>query len=270
MSLLIVRDLTVRDTRNNDILARNINFEIESNTCLGIVGESGSGKSITCKALLDLTNPWLEVSGTVIFDGIDLFRINKQELRRIRGKRICMILQDAMTAFNPLYTIGYQMCETLCEKADLDFKKAELTAAEALEKMRIYQPAAVMKKYPHQLSGGMLQRCMIALAMAIKPDIIIADEPTTALDSINQREVVQEFRRLRELTGTAVIFISHDLGVIQYLAQQILVMRNGEQVEYGTAKQIFTNAQNEYTRYLIETRIALTRSFHNVMKERCG
>lgn len=268
MSLLQVKNLTVRDVRNNETLINNVNFELEANSCLGIVGESGSGKSITCKSLLGLTNPWLKASGSVIFDGVNLLTTDKERLRQIRGKQICMILQDAMTAFDPLYTIGYQMTETLCENTGLDKQGAETAAMEALEKMCIHEPDQVIKKYAHQLSGGMLQRSMIALAMALKPDIIIADEPTTALDSINQREVVEEFQRLREITGTAVIFISHDLGVVQNLAQKVLVMGNGEGVEYGSAKEIFHNPQHEYTRYLVDSRIALTKSFRESMSKR--
>ncbi len=269
MSLLGVRNLTVRDVRNNEVLVKNINFDLESNTCLGIVGESGSGKSITCKSLLGLTNPWLEAKGSVNFDGVNLLTAESEILRQIRGKRICMILQDAMTAFDPLYTIGYQMIETLCENKEYNKKSAEAVTMEALDKMCIYEPAQVLKKYAHQLSGGMLQRCMIALAMALKPDIIIADEPTTALDSINQLEVVKEFQRLRQITGMAVIFISHDLGIVQKLAQQVLVMQNGEQVEYGAAQQIFQDPQNDYTRYLVDTRITLTKSFLQAMSGRC-
>lgn len=270
MSLLEVKGLTVCDARNNEVLVKNIDFTLEANTCLGIVGESGSGKSITCKSLLGLTNSWLKTSGSVTFDGMNLLTADKEQLRQIRGKRICMILQDAMTAFDPLYNIGYQMIETLCAHTELTKQDTEAVVIEALEKMCIHNPVEVIKKYAHQLSGGMLQRCMIALAMALKPDIIIADEPTTALDSINQREVVEEFQRLREITGTAVIFISHDLGVVQNLAQKVLVMRHGERVEYGSAKEIFNNPQHEYTRYLVDTRIALTKSFREAMSEEVG
>ncbi|HWR39861.1 MAG TPA: ABC transporter ATP-binding protein [Patescibacteria group bacterium] len=270
MTLLKVKDLTVRDVRNNEIVVKNINFDLAANTCLGIVGESGSGKSMTCKALLGLTHPWLKVTGQIDFDGKNLLTVSRETLRQIRGQRIGMVLQDAMTAFDPLCTIGDQMIETLCEHTAVNKKAAATAVEEALEKMCIREPIAVCKKYPHQLSGGMLQRCMIALTIALKPDIIIADEPTTALDSINQREVVEEFQRLRELTGTALIFISHDLGIVQSLAHQVLVMRNGERVEYGAAQAVFQNPQHEYTRYLVDTRISLTQSFRDAMQKRCG
>jgi len=269
MSLLEVRNLHVYDVRSAEILVKDIYFTIEANTCLGIVGESGGGKSVTCKAILGLANPWLETRGQVLFDGINLLAAEQEELRQIRGKRICMILQDAMTAFDPLYTIGYQMIETLCEHRQHTKKNAEIIAMEILQKMYIREPNLVLKKYAHQLSGGMLQRCMIALAMALKPDILIADEPTTALDAINQQEVIEEFQRLRQMTGMAVIFISHDLGVVQQLAEQILVMKDGEQVEYGSMKQVLQNPQHAYTRYLLDTRKTLTKSFRDAMRVRC-
>ena len=179
-----------------------------------------------------------------------------------------MILQDAMSSFDPLYTIGYQKIETLVENKNVSKYDAKKIAIDALEKMFINDPEEVIKKYPHQLSGGMLQRCMIAIAMTMEPDIIIADEPTTALDSINQREVVEEFKRLREVTGTSLIFISHDLGVVQHLAQDLLVMKNGVQVEYGKAKEVFSNPKHEYTKYLIDTRLELTESFIKSMEKK--
>ncbi|NMM63421.1 ABC transporter ATP-binding protein [Clostridium sp. P21] len=265
MSLLEVKNISVEDVKTKEEIVSNVSFKLESNTCLGIVGESGSGKSMTAKAILGLTNPWLKVSGSVKFDNMDLLKVKGDTIRKIRGKRICMILQDAMSAFDPLYTIGYQMIETLCENTNVSKKEAESLSVDALEKMCINEPEQVVKKYPHQLSGGMLQRCMIALSMSMKPDIIIADEPTTALDSINQREVVEEFKRLREVAGTAIIFISHDLGVVQYLAQDILVMKNGKCVEYGNASKVFKNPEHEYTKYLIDTRLELTDSFRKAM-----
>ena len=178
-----------------------------------------------------------------------------------------MILQDAMSAFDPLSTIGSQMSETLCEKLEVSKKEAERISIVELKKMRIKEPVQVLEKYPHYLSGGMLQRCMIAIAMAVKPDIIVADEPTTALDSINQNEVVKEFQRLRNELDTAVIFISHDLGVVQRLAQTVLVMKEGKQVEYGKVEDVFSQPKHEYTQYLISTRVQLTKSFAKAMRK---
>ncbi|WP_141430808.1 ABC transporter ATP-binding protein [Bacillus sp. 03113] len=265
MSLLEIKNLSVIDSRNELPIIKNLNFTLEANTCLGVVGESGSGKSMTAKAILGLTSPWLNVTGEILFDGMNLLELSNKSLRKIRGQKICMVLQDAMSSFNPLYTIGKQMIETVRENLGVRKNEAIKLSLEALEKMCIRNPEQVMKKYPHQLSGGMLQRCMIGIAIMMKPDIIIADEPTTALDSINQREVVEEFKRLRELTGTSIIFISHDLGVVQYLAESLLVMRNGECVEYGNANEIFINPQHTFTKYLIDTRVSLANHFNQSM-----
>ena len=265
--ILELKNVVVEDPRSNEVIVHGLSFIVRKNTCLSIVGESGSGKSMTTKAILGLTNPWLKISGTAKYKGKNLIGLKQSELRKIRGKNICMIPQDAMTSFDPLYTIGYQMIETFVENLGISKEESKKLAIESLDKMLINNPEEVIKKYPHQLSGGMLQRCMIAIAIAMKPDIIIADEPTTALDSINQREVVEEFKRLRDVTGTSLIFISHDLGVVQSLADDILVMKNGECVEYGTAKKIFENPQHEYTKYLIDTRVSLTESFIKAMEK---
>ena len=265
--ILELKNVVVNDPRSNEVIVHGSSFIVRKNTCLSIVGESGSGKSMTTKAILGLTNPWLKISGTAKYKGKNLIGLKQSELRKIRGKNICMIPQDAMTSFDPLYTIGYQMIETFVENLGISKEESKKLAIESLDKMLINNPEEVIKKYPHQLSGGMLQRCMIAISIAMKPDIIIADEPTTALDSINQREVVEEFKRLRDVTGTSLIFISHDLGVVQSLADDILVMKNGECVEYGTAKKIFENPQHEYTKYLIDTRVSLTESFIKAMEK---
>ena len=265
--ILELENVVVKDPRSNEVIVHGSSFVVSKNKCLSIVGESGSGKSMTTKAILGLTNPWLKISGSAKYKGKNLIGLKQSELRKIRGKNICMIPQDAMTSFDPLYTIGYQMIETFVENLGISKEESKKLAIESLDKMLINNPEEVIKKYPHQLSGGMLQRCMIAIAIAMKPDIIIADEPTTALDSINQREVVEEFKRLRDVTGTSLIFISHDLGVVQSLADDILVMKNGECVEYGTAKKIFENPQHEYTKYLIDTRVSLTESFIKAMEK---
>ena len=265
--ILELENVVVKDPRSNEVIVHGFSFVVSKNKCLSIVGESGSGKSMTTKAILGLTNPWLKISGSAKYKGKNLIGLKQSELRKIRGKNICMIPQDAMTSFDPLYTIGYQMIETFVENLGISKEESKKLAIESLDKMLINNPEEVIKKYPHQLSGGMLQRCMIAIAIAMKPDIIIADEPTTALDSINQREVVEEFKRLRDVTGTSLIFISHDLGVVQSLADDILVMKNGECVEYGTAKKIFENPQHEYTKYLIDTRVSLTESFIKAMEK---
>lgn len=261
LALLTVNNLTITDTRTKEVIVDDISFHLEPGSCLGIVGESGSGKSMTVKGLLGLVSPWLHVTGSTSFNHVDLLQLNGSARRKIRGQRICMILQDAMSAFNPLYTIGQQMRETLCENLGVSKREAEGISSTELDKMGIKDSKVVMKKYPHELSGGMLQRCMIAITLAIQPEIIIADEPTTALDTINQKEVIQEFKRMREELGISVIFISHDLGVIQQLAQSVLVMKDGKYVEHGKVEDIFQRPRQAYTKYLINTRVQLTKPF---------
>lgn len=269
-NVLSVRNLTVTDLRNQEKIIDGVSFDLKKNKCLGIVGESGSGKSMTVRAILGLTNPWLDVAGAAELLGdnsaLDLLRQDEGTLRTIRGQRICMIIQDAMSAFDPLARVGSQMSETFIENQGVSQSDAIDMALRALKLLNMHDAEQVLKKYPHQLSGGMLQRCMIATALAMKPDIIIADEPTTALDSINQRQVVEEFKFLRREIGTAIIFISHDLGVVQHLSDQLLVMRYGERVEYGEAEAIFSNPQHEYTKYLIDSRLEMSASFKSVMK----
>lgn len=261
LALLTVNNLTITDTRTKDVIVDNISFQLEHNSCLGIVGESGSGKSMTVKGLLGLVPPWFKVTGSTNFKQMDILQLKKAALRKIRGRRICMILQDAMSAFDPLYTIGQQMQETLCEHLRISKQEARKISLMELKRVQITGPDIVLEKYPHQLSGGMLQRCMIAITIALKPDIIIADEPTTALDTINQKEVITEFQRLREELGIAVIFISHDLGVIQQLAQSVFVMKDGKGVEHGSVDDVFQRPQQPYTKHLINTRIQLTNPF---------
>ncbi|WP_147565755.1 ABC transporter ATP-binding protein [Clostridium tyrobutyricum] len=265
MRLLEVKDLSIENLKTHTKIIDSISFELDSDQCLGIVGESGSGKSMTSKAILGLTDPWLKVTGSVKFKNIDLIGSDKNAIGRVRGKQICTILQDAMSAFDPLYTIGYQMIETLTENRNISNREARKISIMALERLCIDNASRVMKKYPHQLSGGMLQRCMIAAALVMEPDIIIADEPTTSLDSINQRQVVEIFKQLRQTTDTAIIFISHDLAVIQQLSQNILVMKDGRRVEYGNAHKIFKNPENDYIRYLIDMRLKLSEPFSKSM-----
>jgi nickel transport system ATP-binding protein len=223
------------------------------------------------RALLGITNPWLKSRGVAVFksqnSALDLLREDENTMRKIRGKQIAMILQDAMSAFDPITKIGDQMAETFVENKQFTKKQSLTLARDALGIMNIHDPEQVIKKYPHQLSGGMLQRCMIATALVMEPDLIIADEPTTALDSINQGQVVAEFKMIREKTGTGLIFISHDLGVVKHLSDRLLVMKDGAAVEYGDAADIFKNPQHAYTKYLIDTRMELTESFRKAMRK---
>ena len=235
-------------------LVRNVNFEVQKGECLGILGESGSGKSMSVKAMLGLLDKNFSVSGHAWFAGKDLLRENGESLRKIRGSQIAVVLQNPMTCFDPLYRIGSQMAETFAAHTDWDRAKIREISLEVLEKMRIHNPEEVLGQYPHQLSGGMLQRIMIGLALAMKPALLVADEPTTAIDAITQAEILKEFQRIKEESHTAMIFISHDLGAVSKIADEIVVMNGGKLVEQGDFEHILRHAKDPYTRMLAETR----------------
>ena len=262
--LLEVKNLSVKIKKSGKEIVKNISFNMEENSCLGILGESGSGKSMTCKSILGILKENLEANGEIIFGGRNLLTLKKEESRDIRGKEICMILQNPMTSFDPLYTIGNQLLETFLEHLNINKDEAYKLAVESLEKMRLKDIEEVLKKYPHELSGGMLQRIMIAVAIALKPKLIIADEPTTAIDSLNQKDIIDEFIILKKELNVSLLFVTHDLGVLTNLADNLIVMQNGEIVEKGTTKEIMTNAKHEHTKFLIGTRRALMEKFKKV------
>ena len=197
-------ELKIRNKQKK--LVENVSFEVEPGQCLGILGESGSGKSMTVKAILGLLDRQFRIEGQAWFEGKDLCRAGRDELRRLRGQKIGMVLQNPMTCFDPLYRIGSQMAETFAAHTDWDRAKIREISLEVLEKMRIHNPEEVLGQYPHQLSGGMLQRIMIGLALAMKPALLVADEPTTAIDAITQAEILKEFQRIKEESHTAMIF----------------------------------------------------------------
>ncbi len=242
-------------------LVEDVSFEVHPGECLGILGESGSGKSMTVKSILGLLDKNFQVSGSAIFDGQDLLKETKEELRHLRGSRITMVLQNPMSCFDPLYRIGEQMAETLQEHTALKGRPLQKRMEDILRLMRIHDPADVLRKYPHQLSGGMLQRVMIGLAICMQPSLIIADEPTTAIDSISQYAIMQEFLRIKQRGEVSMIFISHDLGVLSLIADRLIVMHDGKAVESGTAQEIFDNATDTYTRHLIKQHRAVMHRF---------
>ena len=273
-SLLEVNKLTVTLDNGNKLLD-DVSFTINRHSCLGIVGESGSGKSLTCKAIIGLLEPYFNVSGQILFkshqakltlaNNGDLLQQNKQTLKQIRGKVISIILQHPMSAFDPLYCIGKQVVETLQAHQVISKKQAMTKALEMIENIGLNNPQEIYKKYPHQLSGGMLQRIMIGLALMLEPELIIADEPTTALDSISQFHILKMFTEIKQNSKTTVIFISHDLGVIHHIADDIIVMNKGKIVESGSREQIFYHPQHDYTRYLIDTRKQLLNKFNAII-----
>ena len=262
--LLEVKNLQIKLKHNEKKIIKNSNFFMKKNTCLGILGESGSGKSITCKSLLNILNKNFDISGEIIFEGNDLLKLSQTEMREIRGKDICMIVQNPMTSFDPLYTMENQMTETFCEHLKISRKEAVSLAMEVLEKMKLKDIPDILKKYPHELSGGMLQRIMIAIAIALKPRLIIADEPTTAIDSLNQKDIIEEFKILKNELNVSLLFVTHDLGVLSVLADNLIIMQNGEIVEKGRTEEIMSNPKHEHTKFLIETRRALMDRFKKV------
>ncbi|MGW8958860.1 ABC transporter ATP-binding protein [Paenibacillus sp. NPDC055715] len=240
-------------------LLEPIHFELKKGQVLGVVGESGSGKTVTCNALLQLLDrQTMDVKGSVRLNGRELNGMAAEEMRRIRGKEIAFIMQNPMSAFTPVHTIGAQFMETIRTHTGLTTRQARDLAISALENMNLPDPAKLMKRYSFQLSGGMLQRVMIAISMCLRPAVVIADEPTTALDVINQLQVLRELDRLRTEYDTSILLISHDLGVISQMADEVAVMQRGRIVEQAEVHQLFDDPQDEYTKMLLHARPKLS------------
>jgi oligopeptide transport system ATP-binding protein len=255
--LLDVNHLTTRFyTRNGVVHAvEDVSFKLERGETLGIVGESGSGKSVTCYSLLGLipTPPGRIVRGTAMFDGIDLLSATEIELRGIRGKRISMIFQDPMTSLNPYMRISDQITEPLELHENIKGKAALTRAIDALAEVGIPEPEKRIHSYPHEFSGGMRQRVMIAMALITKPELLICDEPTTALDVTVQKQVLDLIKDRQEKLGTAIIFITHDLAVVSEVCDHINVMYAGRIVESALRKDLFSNPLHAYTRSLLKS-----------------
>jgi len=231
--------------------AIDMNFEVQAGKVLAIVGESGSGKSTTAMGLMDLLASNARVEGSVKVNGEEMIGAKKTLLRRTRGRDVAYIFQEPMTALNPVYTIGFQIVETLRTHFDMGPQEAKVRAIELITMVEIPNPEASFDKYPHQLSGGQRQRAMIAQSLACDPGLLVADEPTTALDVTVQAEILDLIRNLRDRLNSAILLITHDMGVVADLADDILVMKDGNTVEYGTADQIFNRPQHPYTQELL-------------------
>ena len=252
--VLEVTDLTTRfDTQDGTVHAVNgVSFTLNKGEFLGVVGESGSGKSVTMMSLLRLIPmpPGKIVSGQAMFEGVDLLALEAGDLRKIRGGKIGFIFQDPMTSLNPVLTVGFQIIESLGVHQEGTSTELKARAAELLDIVGIPDSYQRLKSYPHELSGGMRQRVMIAMALACSPQILIADEPTTALDVTIQAQIIQIVKDLREL-GTAVIWITHDLGVVAGLADRVVVMYGGEIVEEAYVRDLYASPQHPYTQGLL-------------------
>ena len=231
-----------------------VSFSMEEGEVLGIVGESGSGKSVTAYSVMGLTAyPGKLIGGTINFNGHQIDKMSEKEMRKIRGNEVSIIFQAPMTSLNPVYTIGNQITEVICLHTGKSKKEAHDRAKELLELVGINEPAKRLKQYPHELSGGMRQRVMIAIALACEPKLLIADEPTTALDVTIQAQILELMQELRKKLGMSIIMITHDLGVVASMCERIAVMYAGHIVEYGTADEIFYEPKHEYTKGLIRS-----------------
>ena len=256
MALLEIKDLrTSFFTDKGEIKAlRGISFNLEKGKILGIVGESGSGKSITAYSILNILPKSAKVvGGSIKLDGEELVGAKENKLQQIRGNKISIVFQDPMTSLNPTYTIGYQLTEAIILHTKRNKKEAQKRAAQMLTLVNVNEPQKRLKQYPFELSGGMRQRVMIAMALACEPDILIADEPTTALDVTIQADILDLLISLQKKIGMSVIMITHDLGVIAKTCDEVIVMYAGTICEKGTVDDIFYNPSHEYTKGLLRS-----------------
>ncbi len=255
LTLLEVTDLTVSFPTADGVVraVRGVSFGVEAGRTLGIVGESGSGKTVLTQTLLGLT-PGADVSGRALFDGTDLLTLTEDQLREIRGARIAVIFQDPLTSLHPLYKVGWQIAEMIrAHDKSVSKKQAHERATELLGRVGIPRPAQRVDDYPHQFSGGMRQRAMIAMALSLSPRMIIADEPTTALDATVQAQIIDLLLRLQQESHTALIMITHDLGVVADIADDVMVMYAGRAAEKAPKRDVFYAPHHPYTKGLLES-----------------
>lgn len=258
MALLEVKDLRVdfKVGKNKTVTAvKNVNFTIDKGQTLGVVGESGCGKSVTANTILRLLPAKTSIiaDGEILLDGKDISRVSNKEMKSIRGSKISMIFQEPMTSLNPVYTIGYQMVEMYQSNMQISKKDAWEKSIEMLKKVGIPAPEQRMKEFPHQLSGGMRQRVMIAMALSTNPELLIADEPTTALDVTVQAQVFDLMKKLQDELNTAILLITHDMGVVAEMSDYVMVMYAGEVVEYDSVENIFNHPMHPYTIGLLKS-----------------
>ncbi len=253
--MLKIQNLSVSFQENKVVNA--INFELNKGEIVGIVGESGSGKSVSSLAILGLLPKNATVEGSIFFNETNLINSSEKEFQKIRGNQISMIFQEPMSSLNPSLTCGFQVQEILLQHKNISKKEAKKKVIELFEKVKLPRPAITYNQYPHQLSGGQKQRVMIAMAIACKPQILIADEPTTALDVTVQKEIILLLKELQQETNMSIIFITHDLALVSEIATNVLVMYKGKIVEQGNSKTIFKNPKNNYTKALINSKPSL-------------
>ncbi|MES2714617.1 MAG: dipeptide ABC transporter ATP-binding protein [Pseudomonadota bacterium] len=264
MTLLSIQDLQVafrlgeRGAKTTTAAVKGVSFDIPENTTLALVGESGSGKSVTAMSILNLLPDNAQRSGRILWQGRDLLTASRPELQALRGREIACVFQDPMSSLNPVFSVGNQLCEPLVKHLGLGRRAALARAEELLAETGLPEPRRRLDAYPHELSGGQQQRVMIAMALACEPRLLIADEPTTALDVTIQRQILELIARLKDKLRMSVLFISHDLGVVGEISERVVVMRHGVVREQGDVAQIFSAPQDAYTRALLACRPSLT------------
>jgi len=255
VALLEVTDLTVSFSTADGVVkaVRGVSFGVDAGRTLGIVGESGSGKTVLTQTLLGLT-PGADISGSAVFDGTDLLRLSENDMRNVRGARLAVIFQDPLTSLHPLYKIGWQIAEMIrAHDKSVSKKQAHDRAVDLLGRVGIPRPEQRVNDYPHQFSGGMRQRAMIAMALSLSPQMIIADEPTTALDATVQAQILDLLLRLQQESGTALLMITHDLGVVADIADDVMVMYAGRAAEKAPKRDVFYAPHHPYTKGLLES-----------------
>jgi len=254
--MLSVRDLEVRftDRREVDEAVRGVSFDMAPGEILGIVGESGSGKSVTARAIMGLLRRRsAQVSGQILFGEQNLLALSIEEMRKLQGKRISMVFQEPKSALNPLMKVGRQVEEGLRLHSGISKSERKARAIEVMTDMELADPARVYDQYPHELSGGMRQRAMLAAALITEPELLICDEPTTALDVRTQTQILALLQKVREERGMGILFISHDLQVIRSICRRAIVMQDGRIVEQGDVEALFTTPKEAYTKRLLDS-----------------
>jgi len=253
INLLNVKNLTVSVVGNNNKIVDSLYFKIPENSIVGLVGGSGSGKSTTGFSIVKLLDPGLNLdSGEILFKGRNLLKLSDDQLQKVRGGEISMIFQEPLNAFNPVFTIGYQIDEMMQYHTSLNKEQRDERVLELLDIVELPDPSRVAKSYPHQLSGGMRQRAMIAQAIAADPKLIIADEPTSSLDVTLQARIIDLFKKIRTELKLSILLITHDLGMVSHICDEVIVMNKGRIVESGLTKDVIDNPRDAYTKELMQ------------------